>query len=261
MKKIIFSLLMAALLAGCSGGNDLTVIKVASHTSPMTDIVELTNEALKEEGYEVELVTVTDNSQANVALNNQEVDANFFQHGPFMEQFNEAYDADLVVVQPVYNALVGFYSKEYTSVSDIPDGSVIAIPNDPTNEGRALAILNYEKLITLDPTVGYEGSESDITANPHNFTFLKVDLLNLNQAYEEAALVFNYPTYIGNIGLKPKTDALLLESSNTHFSISLVAREDNQDSEAIQALKRAITSEKVREFIETNLSDTATPAF
>lgn len=239
------------------------VIKVASHMPPMTDVVEIAGDVIKEDGYEIELVQVNDNIQYNELLNNKEIDANFAQHEPFMEKFNSEKDADLVMIQKIYNAKVGFYSKEYTAIDQIPAGAKVAIPSDVSNEGRALAILADQGLIKLKEGVGFDGTVKDIVENPKQLEWLSVDLLNLAEAYNEkgVALVYNYPTYIAKVGLTPD-DALFLEKNiDDRFAISLVAREDNKDSEKIKALKKAMTSEKVRAFLVNDHSDTLLPAF
>ena len=226
-----------------------TELKVASQTIPMTDVVELAAEAI-EEPYTVEMVEVADNIQYNEALLNEEVDANFAQHEPFMEVFNAERDGNLVAIQPIYNAIVGYYSPVYDSIEDIEDGAEVAIPSDATNEARALMILEQHDLITISDDVTYEATVDDIEENPHDFTFTHVDLLNLTSSYEDGVeLVFNYPTYIDSIGLTPDDAVFLEEDEDNTFAITLVAREDNQDSEAVQALQEAFTSDEVYEFL------------
>ena len=226
-----------------------TELQVASQTIPMTDVVELAAEAI-EEPYTVEMVEVADNIQYNEALLNEEVDANFAQHEPFMEMFNAERDGNLVAIQPIYNAIVGYYSPVYDSMDDIEDGAEVAIPSDATNEARALMILEQHDLITLSDGVSYDATVDDIEENPHDFTFTHVDLLNLTSSYEDGVeLVFNYPTYIDSIGLTPDDAVFLEEDENNTFAITLVAREDNQDSEAIQALQEAFTSDEIYEFL------------
>lgn len=245
-----------------SDNGELEVIKVASHVSPMTDILRLLEDELNEKGYKLELLEVSDNVQANIALKNEEADANFFQHEPFMQMFNKGNDASLVRVTPVYNALVAFYSKDYDSIDALPEGAVISIPNDVTNRARALRLLATSGAITLSDPDSYDIEVSDIKENPKNFEFKEWDLLNLNEAYQESDLTFNYPTYIQALDLKPIVDGLLLEPEEDQvFAISLVAREDNKDSEKIKALKEAITSDIVKDFINTKLEGHAKPAF
>lgn len=230
-------------------GEDV-VIEVASHLPPMTTVVELADEVI-EDGYRVELVEVSDNIQYNEALLNEEVDASFAQHEPFMEMFNSERDGNLVALQPIYNGIVGFYSPTYDSMDDIEEGAEVAIPSDPSNEARALMILDSYELITLDPEVSFEATIDDIEDNPYDLIFTNIDLLNLSSAYEDGVeLVFNYPTYIESVGLTPE-DALFLEDDQGFtFAQQLVVREDNQDSDEIQALLDAFTSQEVYDFLE-----------
>ncbi|MGX6961537.1 MetQ/NlpA family ABC transporter substrate-binding protein [Vagococcus xieshaowenii] len=262
MKKILLLLSsLAMLLGGCASKNtseeqskeqDLKVIKVASQMESVADILEIANKEAEKEGYTIEMVRVNDNVQYNKLLNDKEVDANLAQHEPFMQDFNEAYKGNLVIAQPVYDAKVGYYSKEYKTIEDIPNDKKVAIPNDASNQGRALAILDEKGLIKLKDGVSFEGTVKDIVENPKNFEFKEIDLVNLASAYDEAdmALVYNYPTYLKKINLTPEDAILLEEPNDNHFAISLVAREDNVDSEAIQVLKKAVASDGVRDYLE-----------
>lgn len=251
MKKLIASLVAVLTIAPLTAhAQDDTVIKIASQTEPMTTIVELAAENIAEP-YSIELVEVSDNIQYNEAVFNDEADASFAQHMPFMEMFNKEKGADLVAIQPIYNAVVGFYAPEYKSIEEIEDGAEVAIPSDPTNEARALLILESYDLITLKEGVGLFPTVDDIEENPKNLTFTNVDLLNLTSAYEDGVdLVFNYPTYIAKIDLTPE-DALFLEKDDSHnFAIQVVTREGQKDSEKMQAVKDAFTSEAVRKFVD-----------
>ena len=131
------SVLALGVLGACGTGSDEAseekIIKVASQTTPMTDVVKVAAEAV-EDGWEIQLVQVNDNIQYNELLNNDEVDANFAQHEPYMQMYNEEKDANLVALDKIYNAKVGFYSKEYTDINDIPEGTKVALPNDVSNE-------------------------------------------------------------------------------------------------------------------------------
>ena len=234
---------------GSDGSEEKTVVQVASHLPPMTDVVEIAGDVI-EEPYEIELVEVSDNIQYNEALLNEEVDANFAQHEPFMEIFNEERDGNLVALQPVYNAIVGFYSPVYDSIEELEDGAEVAIPSDATNEARALMILDQQGIITLASDAEHTATVEDIEENPKNLEFTHIDLLNLTGAYEDGVpLVFNYPTYISSIDLTPEDAVLLEEDENNTFAIQLVAREDNQGSEEIQAVEEAFTSQEVHDFL------------
>lgn len=244
---------LVLVLAACGSEEESaeedTEITVVSQTTPMTDIVEIAGEAI-EEPYTVKLIEVADNIQYNEAVFNDEADASFAQHEPFMEQFNAESDADLVAMEQIYNAIVGFYSPVYDSIDELEDGAEVAIPSDPTNEARALMILDNADIITLADDVTYKASVDDIEDNPKDLNFTHVDLLNLSSSYEDGIpLVFNYPTYIEPLGLTP-SDAVLLEDDDENtFAIRVVAREGNEDSDKIKALNEAFTSEEVYDFL------------
>lgn len=258
MKKSLSVLLLALTSASVLSNfaqvkvsaQEETVLKVASHLPPMTDIVEIANEVIAEP-YSIELVEVSDNIQYNEALLNDEVYANFAQHKPFMEMFNENNEGDLVAIQGIYNALVGFYAPEYKSIEEIEDGAEVAIPSDPTNMARALLILDSYDLISLKEGVGFKATVDDIEENPKNLVFTEVDLLNLTGAYEDGVdLVFNYPTYIAKVGLKPENALILEKDPENTFAIQVVVREGNKDKEATKALVEAFTSQEVYDFLD-----------
>lgn len=245
---------LAMLASGCAaaGVGDASqpvTIRVAATVTPMTDAVEAAAEVI-EEGYEVELVPVSDYVQPNVLLQNSEIDANVVQFEGFMEEFNEANDADLVVVQPVYATVVAFYSKTLTDIQDLPQGGSIAIPNDKSNAGRALQLLAEHGIVTLDPAaLPFQARVTDIIENPRDLEITQIDLLQLNTAYDEMDAVFNLPSFARQIGLTPEEDGLVVEQDPA-FEVSLVARADNADSPEIAALQRALTSDRVREVLE-----------
>lgn len=252
----------ALVLAGCAAGGDSgdgadaaagdpVVLQVAAVTSPMTDVVEAAGEAI-EEGYEVELVEIADYVTANNVVNDGDVYANFSQHVPYMEEFNAANDGTLVAVQPVYNFVIAFYSKSLDDIADLPNGATIAVPNDQSNLGRALKLLDGERVITLDPDVDpYAATVDDIAENPKQVEFLELPIASLNAAYEEADLVFQWPSHIAALGLTPDHDGLITELDD-RFVLNLVVREEDEDSAATAALKKAFASDQVREVIESN---------
>ncbi|MED3571047.1 MetQ/NlpA family ABC transporter substrate-binding protein [Cytobacillus praedii] len=277
MKKLVLVVTMFLLiLAGCGQSNDETkekdskkaasekeevTLKVASLIPPMTEILELVKPKLAEEGINLEMVVLGDNVQPNTALAAKEVDANFFQHVPYMEEFNRNNNAELVPIVPIYFANYGVYSKDYKSMDELPEGSVIAIANDVSNIDRSLSLLAQHGVITLKEKSGPYYTQADITDNPKNYKFEEVDLLMLARMYDDADAVVMTPAYAAPLGLTPKSDALLTEGVENNFAITLVARKDNADSEPIQKLAEVMTSPEVREFLEKNYDETAIPAF
>ncbi|MGF9697268.1 MULTISPECIES: MetQ/NlpA family ABC transporter substrate-binding protein [Paenibacillus] len=236
-------------------------LKVATLIPPMTDVLDIVKPLLKEDGVNLEVVVLSDNVQPNTALADKEVDANFFQHVPYMNQFNEANNANLVAVQPIYNAIYGAYSKKYKSIDELPEGATVAIANDPSNIGRSLVMMEQNGLIKLKEGAGFNATQSDIIDNPKNFKFQEVDLLMLARMLDDADLVAMTPAYASPLGLTPKKDALFTEKDDSHFAITLVAREDNKDSEAIQKLAKRMAGPEVKAFFEEKYADIAIPAF
>ncbi len=243
---------VALVASGCAGATDAdapVTIRVAATVTPMTDAVEAAAEVI-EEGYEVELVPVSDYVQPNVLVQNDEIDANVVQFESFMEEFNERNGADLVVVQPVYATVVAFYSRTLTSLDELPQGGSVVIANDKANAARALQLLADNGIITLDPSVDrFAARVSDIVENPRELDITEVDLLQLNTAYDEADAVYNLPSFARQLGLTPQEDGLVVEQDE-RFEVALVTRAGNADAPAIAALQRALTSDHVREVLE-----------
>lgn len=250
----------AALFAGCASTtaeeasdvlDEPVVLRVAAVTLPMTDIVEAAAAAI-EPPYEIEPVEVADYVTVNRMLADGDVDANFAQHTPFMEEFNEKNDANLTAVQPVYNFVIAFYSKNYDDIAELPDGAVVAIPDDASNTGRALKLLDSEGLIVLDPDVDpYAATVDDIAENPKSLEFRQVPIMQLNTAYDEDDLVFQWPSHIAALGLNPADDGLITELDD-RFALQLVVPADKVADPSTDALIKAFTSDGVREIIESN---------
>lgn len=276
MKKLVmlFAMLSVFLLAAC-GNNDAadknskekeaqsenTTLKVASLIPPMTDILEIAKPILAEQNIDLEIVVLGDNVQPNAALAAGEVDANLFQHQPFMKEFNKANGSNLVAIQQIYYPNFSIYSKKYDNWEALPEGATLAIANDASNIDRTLQLLVQNKVLTLGEKQDAYYTIKDIKENPKNLQFKEVDLLMLARMYDEADIVAMYPAYAAPLGLTPSADALLQELPGNDFAIQLVTREDNQNDEVIQKLKEAVTSEEVRQFLEENFKETSIPAF
>ena len=250
--------LAAAALTGCATNTaapDPTapdaprVLKVAATTTPMPEVVRAAAEAI-EAPYEIELVEVSDYVQPNTMLASGEIDANFVQHPPFMEDFNDGNDASLVAIEPVYLTVVGTYSSSHDSMADIPEGGHIVVPQDLSNQSRALQMYADAGLITLDPAVAkWEVTVHDIADNPKRLRFTEVDLMQLNAAYPEADGVFLHGTFARQLGLVPGEDAIAVEQ-DPQFAVSLVSRADNETSPEVKALARAFHSDEVRAVLD-----------
>ena len=273
MKKSLLVIMIALVtfLVACSGDdqtdnnaneeNDVQTLRVAAVESPMTDVVEIAKELLAEDGIEVEVVEMGDYIQPNEALKNKEIDANFSQHVPFMQQFNENADGNLVDVQPIYFANFGLYADGYESIDELPDDITIGIANDPSNVDRSLRLLASHGLIELNEIDGEQYGLDDIIDESHNFSFEQTEIASLSRLYEDVDGVIMNPTHASHLDLTPADDALITEKEDNKFAITLVARDDNADSELIQKLREAMTSEEVREFLTGREGESAVPAF
>lgn len=275
LKLLTLFAVVMLLVAGCGGQKQAAqetqskeatsqkevTLKIATLIPPMTDVLDIVKPLLKQDGVNLEIVVLSDNIQPNNALASHEVDANFFQHAPFMQQYNESNKSDLVAIKPIYNAIYGAYSKKYKNVKDLPEGATIAIANDPTNTGRSLVMMEQNGLIKLKEGVGYNATQADIIENKKKFVFKEVDLLMLARSMDDVDMAAMYPAYAKPLGLTPKKDALITEKDDTHFAINLVARKDNADSDAIQKLAKRMTGPEVRKFFEDNYKDSVVPAF
>ena len=177
-----------------------------------------------------------------------------------MQVFNEKNNANLVKVESVYDVYVGFYSTKYTKKSQIPNGAKVAIPNDPTNQDRALRILAKEGLISLKNKNGLYNL-SDVINTKKNLQFLAIPIPSLVQAYKEADLAFNWPSHMLKIGVHVK-DALFTETgSKGRYSIILASRKDNANSQKIKDLAKAMRSASVKKFLKDNYSQEGYPVF
>lgn len=247
---------LALVATGCASGSEETVsegetvtVQIAATVTPMTDVVAAAAEVI-EDGYEIEMIEVSDYVQPNILVQNREIDGNFVQHEAFMEEYNDANDGDLVMVQPVYFVIAAFYSRELDSLSELEEGDSVVIANDRANAGRALQILADEDIIELDPEVDRYGANiNDIVDNPLDLTITAVELAQLNTAYEEADAVFNLPSFARHIELTPEDDGIAIESDE-RFALGLVVHADDVDSDVTAAVVRALTSDHVREVLE-----------
>lgn len=271
-KLLVTMALVVSLLAACGANTNESSeeveqdtseqsLRVAAVESPMTDVVEIAKELLADDGITLEVVEMSDYIQPNEALANNEIDATFSQHVPFMEQFNANTDSKLTAVQPIYFANFGLYADGYESIEEMPNDVTIGIANDPSNIERSLLLLAAHGLIELNEKTGDRYTLDDIQEDSHNYRFENAEISALSRLYEDVDGVIMNPTHASQLDLSPAEDALVTETEDSQFAITLVAREDNADSELIQKLAEAMTSEEVREFLTNREGGAAVPAF
>ena len=267
MKKILSVLVIAVLgvlLVACNTKSE-NDINVGVSFYPMKDILELIKDDVEAEGYNLKIHEFSDYQTTNNNLFHGDLDANIIQHQYFLNTFNVANNANLEVVQPIYHATYALYSKDYDDVNDIPNGAEITLADDSTNFSRALYLLAQAGLITLKEgkTIGL--TLDDIESNPKNLVLTnRVPLTSLGNKYLETNLAVMYPTYALSLELVGNEERLFTEIQDDvtlGYAISMVARNDNKNSEKIQVLIKHLKTDKVRQFLIDNYSWASSPAF
>ena len=260
MKKVLlFTALAAALTAGLAQANEKLV--VAATPVPHAEILELIKPTLAKEGVDLEIKVFTDYVQPNVQVAEKRLDANYFQTLPYLESFNKGKGTNLVTVIGVHVEPFGGYSKKVKNLSELKDGATIAIPNEGSNSGRALILLQKAGLIELKDPTNAVSTPKDIAKNPHNFKFKELESALLPRVLDQVDLDMINTNYALEAGLNPATDALIIEGADSPYVNFLVARPDNKDSEAIQKLAKALTSPEVKAFIAEKYKGAVLPAF
>ncbi len=277
-KKIIALAAAAALtlsLAACSGNNSSstadnsssnassTVIRVGASPSPHAEILEFAKDQLAAKGYELEIVEFTDYVMPNVALYEGDLDANFFQHTPYLDNYNEQNGTDLVSACKVHFEPMGLYSETLTSVSDVAEVSKVGVPNDPTNEARALNLLEAQGLIKLREGAGLNATPLDIEENPLNLEFVELEAAQLPRNLSEfaiAAINGNYAIEAGILDKVIVNEAADSESAQEYANI-LAVQSGELETDKTKALVEALTSDETREFINTQYEDQFIPVF
>ncbi len=257
MKKLASLILAAALLipglASCGSSNaDDKTITVAATSTPHAEILEVCKPLLEEKGYTLDIKVVSDYVTPNQFTEDGEVDANYFQHQPYLDSFNEENKTHLVSVAQIHYEPFAIYRGTVDSLAALPDGASIAVPNDTTNEARALQLLAAQGLITLKDGVGLTATKNDITDNPHNYDIKEMEAALLPTVLDEVAVAVINGNYALGAGLS-SNDSLAAEDAASEaaqtFANVLVVKEGNENSEKIQALKEALLSDTVRDYI------------
>lgn len=236
-------------------------LKVGASPVPHAKILEVVQPILKEQGVNLEIIEFNDYVQPNTQLYEKQIDANFFQHSPYLDQFNKDKGYDLVNVAGVHIEPFGAYSKKVKKADELKEGATVVIPNDPSNGGRALALMAANGLITLKEGVGVNGTVADITENPKKLDIKEVEAATLPRVLDEVDLALINTNYALEADLVPTTDALFIEGSDSPYVNILVSRPDNKDSDAMKKLAEALRSPEVKKFIEDNYKGAIVAAF
>ncbi|EAH5545572.1 MetQ/NlpA family ABC transporter substrate-binding protein [Campylobacter upsaliensis] len=255
----IKTLLLASLVGFTLNLNAAEKIVVAATPVPHAEILNQAKEDLEKEGYTLEVKEFTDYVLPNLATDNGEVDANFFQHTPYLEEFNKSKGTKLVKVANIHIEPMAVYSKKYKNFNELKDGAKIAVPNDPTNESRALDIIAKTGLVSFNDKA--LKTPIDITQNPKNIKFIELKAAQLPRALSDVDVAVINSNYALLANLNPVKDSIFVEDKDSPYANILVVKEGKEQDPKIKALTKALQSEKIKKFIEEKYNGAVIPAF
>ncbi|MEA4891846.1 MAG: MetQ/NlpA family ABC transporter substrate-binding protein [Peptococcaceae bacterium] len=296
MKKalslLLIALLALGLLAGCgAGGQDggkdgaqtpgepaegeeteneagegqLQVIKVGASITPHAEILAQIKDDLKAQGYDLQIVEFTDYVLPNLSLDEGDLDANYFQHQPYLDQFNAERGTKLVSIAAIHYEPYGIYPGKTAALEALADGAQISVPNDSTNEARALLLLEAQGLITLKENAGLNATVADIVENPKNLKIVEIEAAQLARSLEDVDMAVINGNYAIQAGLNVSKDAVATEDKDSMaaetFANILAVREGDENREDLQALAAALKSDKVKQYIENTYEGAVVPKF
>lgn len=278
MKKLLTlaltGILATGVLAGCgaskedsaasdSANADLKVIKVAASATPHAEILEEAKAFLEEKGYNLEVTVFDDYVQPNEVVESGDFDANYFQHIPYLESFNEEKGTHLVNAGGIHYEPFGIYPGTKDNLEDIAEGDKIAVPNDTTNEARALLLLQDTGVITLKDGVGLEATVNDIAENPYNVEIVELEAAQVARVVDETAFVVLNGNYALEAGYSVSKDALAYETSDSEAAetyVNVIAvKEGNEESDAVKALIEVLKSDDIKNFINEKYDGAVIP--
>ncbi|QCD44915.1 MetQ/NlpA family ABC transporter substrate-binding protein [Campylobacter mucosalis] len=257
----ILKLAIAFLTAlNLNAKSDEKTIVVGVSPVPHAEILEVVKPKLKEQGYELVISEITDYSIPNIATNDGDLDANFFQHEPYLNEHNKNRNTDLVKVVAVHLEPLGFYSNKIKNINELKDNATIAIAHDPTNGNRALRILQDAGLITLDESAVL-ATPADIVKNPKGLKFVEIEGALIPRSLNDVDLAAISTNFVLDMGLNPSKDALIIESTNSPYANIIATKRGSENSPKIKALNNAVRSDEVRNFIINRYKGAVIPAF
>lgn len=275
-KKIAFILVLALAvlaLAACGGKDqggegdgsaDLTVLKVGASPVPHAEILEFVKPMLAKEGIDLQITQFSDYIIPNTAVEAHEIEANYFQHLPYLDSFNKDNGTHLVSAVAVHYEPMGLFAGKTASLDELKDGATIAVPNDPTNEARALLLLEQEGIIKVKDGAGLSATPLDIVDNPKNIKFFEAEAAAVARAIQDVDFAIINGNYALGAGFKV-SDALAVESAESEaaqtFANIVAVYEGDESKPEIQALVKALTSEETKKFIEDKYEGAVVPVF
>ena len=266
-RKIIAAVLTGAILTGAFSVNVFAdedkTISVAASATPHAEILEQAKPLLEEKGYELEVKIFEDYIIPNEVVESGDFDANYFQHIPYLESFNEEKGTHLVDAGDIHYEPFGIYPGKKESLDDIEEGDTIAVPNDTTNEARALLLLQDNGIIKLKEGVGLEATKNDIEENPHNVEIIELEAAQIPRVVQDMSYVVLNGNYALQADYSVAKDSLAYEKSDSEAAktyVNLIAvKEGNEDSEAIKALVEVLKSDEIKEYINETYDGAVIP--
>lgn len=268
MKKLVAAVLTGVLVAGTLSigvyaKDDDKTITVAASATPHAEILEEAKPLLEKEGYDLEVTVFDDYVRPNEVVESGEFDANYFQHIPYLEQFNEEKGTHLVNAGGIHYEPFGIYPGTKDSLDDLADGDSIAVPNDTTNEARALLLLQDNGIITLKDGAGLNATVKDIEENPHNVEIVELEAAQVARVTGETAYVVLNGNYALEAGFSVAKDALAYEQADSEAAktyVNIIAvKEGNENSDKIKALVDVLKSDEIKDFINENYDGAVIP--
>lgn len=250
--------------AASGSASDGTVITVGASPSPHAEILKAVEDEIKSAGYELKVVEYNDYVQPNVALSEGDLDANYFQHKPYLDNYNQENGTDLVSAVAIHFEPMGIYAGKSSDIKNVPDGAKIAVPSDATNEARALLLLQDQGVLKLKDGAGLEATKNDIAENPHNVEFVEVEAASVPRTLQDADFGVINGNYALSAGLD--TTATLAsegadsEAAKTYANIVAVRKGEDQ-TDKTKALVKALTSDTAKKFIENQYKGSVIPVF
>lgn len=273
MKRLITLVLMLVVgvfvLAGCGsengqGGSDKKENKqvtIGVTAGPHAEVMDFVKAEAAKKGIDIKVVEFNDYVQPNIALSQKELDMNSFQHQPYLDNMIKDRGLKLVSIGKSILTPMGLYSKTVKNVNDVPEGGIVAIPNDPTNGGRALLVLQQAGLIKLKEGVGVKATVSDIVSNPKNLKIQELDAAQLPRSLQDVSLGAINTNYALSAGLNPQKDALFIEDKNSQYANVIVVREEDKTNPLYLEVVKIYQSEPVKQFINEHFKGSVIPAF
>ena len=248
---------------GSTGSTDSKVIKVAASATPHAEILEEAKPLLAKEGYDLQVTVFDDYVQPNEVVDSGDFDANYFQHAPYMEQFNKEKGTSLVDAGDIHYEPFGIYPGTKKTLDELEDGDTIAVPNDTTNEARALLLLQDNGVITLKDGAGLEATVKDIEENPKNIKIEELEAAQVSRVKDEVAFVVLNGNYALQAGYSVSNDSIAHETSDSEAAktyVNVIAvKEGNEDNEAIKALVDTLKSDEIKDFINEKYDGAVVP--